>query len=36
MIRISNGGHNMPSFAGLMDRQDLDDLVAFLKTRTPR
>lgn len=33
-IRIVNGGYNMPAFGGSLSNRELDDLVAFLKTRT--
>jgi ubiquinol-cytochrome c reductase cytochrome b subunit len=32
-IRILSGGGNMPSFAGILTRQDLDNLIAFLESR---
>ena len=32
-VRISNGGTNMPSFAGTLAPQELEDLVAFLSSR---
>jgi ubiquinol-cytochrome c reductase cytochrome b subunit len=33
VIRILNGGHNMPSFAGALKPADMDALVAFLQSR---
>jgi ubiquinol-cytochrome c reductase cytochrome b subunit len=34
VIRISNGGHNMPAFAGTLRPEELAELVDFLSTRT--
>jgi ubiquinol-cytochrome c reductase cytochrome b subunit len=34
IIRIMNGANNMPAFAGILTPEELDNLLAFLKTRT--
>jgi ubiquinol-cytochrome c reductase cytochrome b subunit len=34
IIRIVNGGVNMPAFGAMLTPADIDDLVAFLQTRT--
>ena len=31
--RILNGGHNMPAFAGILQPQEVDELLSFLHTR---
>ena len=30
--RVLNGGHNMPAFASTLSPQEVDQLVAFLRT----
>jgi len=32
-IRILNGGYNMPAFAGILTKEEVADLMAFLETR---
>jgi ubiquinol-cytochrome c reductase cytochrome b subunit len=34
IIRINNGGYNMPSFAASLNAVELADMVDFLETRT--
>lgn len=34
IIRIMNGGYNMPAFAGILKAQETDAIIAFLKSRT--
>jgi ubiquinol-cytochrome c reductase cytochrome b subunit len=36
VIRIMNGGHNMPSFANSLTPAELEDLLAFLASRTTK
>ncbi|HET9870412.1 MAG TPA: cytochrome c, partial [bacterium] len=33
ILRIANGGHNMPSFASIIKADEMTKLVAFLETR---
>jgi len=33
VIRVSNGGKNMPAFAGILKPQELEDIVTFLQSR---
>lgn len=32
-VRIVNGGKDMPAFGGILSKKELDDIIAFLKTR---
>ena len=36
ILRIANGGVNMPAFAQNLKPGEMDDLIAFLKSRTAR
>jgi ubiquinol-cytochrome c reductase cytochrome b subunit len=36
IVRIMNGGRNMPAYAGILHPDQLTDLVEYLKTRTTR
>jgi ubiquinol-cytochrome c reductase cytochrome b subunit len=35
ILRIANGGVNMPAYASSLTPKEMDDLVAFLQTRLP-
>jgi mono/diheme cytochrome c family protein len=36
ILRIANGGGNMPAYASNLPPSEMNDLVAFLQTRLPR
>ncbi|MEZ5391570.1 MAG: cytochrome c [Bryobacterales bacterium] len=36
ILRIMNGGHNMPAFASTLGPEDLEKIVAFLQSRTAK